>query len=136
MDFVTLALQLRFKFLDEFTLLLKPLFLLSDDCFFNFFRLFREIFENFTLLLDSCIFLGLQVHEVFVHLSVDWSQLVVQTLNSIVSLLCEQVLEVGHAVVATLGLTLLVFVLGVELVFHLDIHFLKLLIIPDLVDLQ
>ena len=135
-DLVSLPLQLSVQLFDQLALLLKPLFLLGDDRFLNFLRLLRQIFQDFAFFLHSCILLSFQVDKIFVHLVIDWSQLVIQTLNTIASLLCEHVFELGHAIVATSIFTLLVFVLSIEFVFHLCVQIFQLLIIPDLVCLQ
>ena len=135
-DLVSLPLQLGVELLNQFTLLFESFLLLGDNGLLNLLRFFGQILENFALFLHSSILLSLQVNEIFVHLGVDRSQLVVQTLNAIASLLRKHVFELGHAVVATAILALLVFVLRVELVLHLGVQVPQLLIIPDLVGLQ
>ena len=135
-DLVSLPLQLGVELLNQFTLLFKSFLLLGDNGLLNLLRLFGQILKNFALFLHSSILLSLQVNEIFVHLSVNRGQLVVQTLNAIVSLLRKHVFELCHAVVATAILALLVFVLRVELVLHLGVQVPQLLIIPDLVGLQ
>ena len=135
-DLVSLPLQLGVELLNQFTLLFESFLLLGDNGLLNLFRLFGQILENFALFLHSSILLSLQVNEIFVHLGIDRSQLVVQTLNAIASLLRKHVFKLGHAVVATAILALLVFVLRVELVLHLGVQVPQLLIIPDLVGLQ
>jgi len=86
--------------------------------------------------LDTCVFLSFQVGEVFVHLGANRIELIVEGVDAIAALLRQEVLQVLDAVVATLVLTHLVFVLGVELVLHLLIEFSELLIVPDLVRLE
>ena len=136
LDLVSLSLKLGVKFLNKLTLLLQPLFLLRDDGLFNLLRFLSQVLQDLTLFLDSGIFLSFQVNEIFVHLSIDWSKLVVQTLNTIASLLGQHVFKVCHAIVAALILALLVFVLSVELVVHLNVQVFELLIIFDLVGLE
>ena len=62
--------------------------------------------------------------------------MVIQTLNTIVSLLCEHIFKLSHAIVAAAILALLVLVLCIELVLHLCVQVSKLLIVSDLVGFQ
>ena len=136
LDFVTLALKFCVELLDKLTLLFLTLFLLVLNRFLNLGTFFSKILENFTLFLHTSILFSLQVTEVLVHLSVDGSQLIVQALNSITSLLGKHILKVSHAIATPLMFTLLVFVLSVELILHFIVKFIQLLIISDLVGLQ
>ena len=136
LDFVTLALKFCVELLDKLTLLFLTLLLLVLNRFLNLGTFLSEVLEDFSLFLHTSILFGLQVAEVLVHLGFDGRQLVVQTLNAISSLLSEHILKMGHAIATSLVLTLLVFVLCVELILHLVVKFIQLFVISDLVGLK
>mmetsp|Transcript_31313 Transcript_31313/g.41446 ORF Transcript_31313/g.41446 Transcript_31313/m.41446 type:complete len:287 (-) Transcript_31313:40-900(-) len=136
LDLVSLPLQLRIQLVDQIALLLEALLLLLQNRLFNLSRLFGKVLEDLSFFLDTCVFLSFQVGEVFVHLGANRIELIVEGVDAIAALLRQEVLQVLDAVVATLVLTHLVFVLGVELVLHLLIEFSELLIVPDLVRLE
>ena len=88
LDLVTLTLQLISKLCHEIILLVNAFILLLVNRLFNLGRLFCEVVEDFALFLHSRVLLSLQVGKVFVHLSTDWIELVVQGLDSSITLVC------------------------------------------------
>lgn len=76
-DSFPLPFQFIIQLLHELALLLKTLFLLCDDGFFNLSALFSQVFEDFTLFLNTSILLSFEIDEIFIHLGIDGSQLVV-----------------------------------------------------------
>ena len=135
-DFVTLALQLVFKFIDEVTLLLLPLLPFILNGLFNFPAIFRQVRQDFTFLRYSCILLGLQVGKLLIHSSVNGVELIVETLNTVIPLARQLVLEVLTASEATLVLVVLVLLFIVEVARHLISEVFQLLIVFGLVRLQ
>lgn len=136
LDFVSLSLQLCVQLLHKFTLLLETLLLLSDDRFLDLRAVFSQIFKDFAFFLDTGILLCLQIDKVLVHLGIDGGELVIKTLNPVASLLCKQVLQVGHPIVAALVLTCLVLVLLIKLVIELSVQVVQLPIVLQLVCLE
>ena len=135
-NFLTLALQFVFKFLDQVSLLLLPLLSLILNALLNLTPIFGQICEYFTLFLHSCIFLGLEVGELSIHSFVDRVKLIVETLDSVVALAGEFVLEVLATAKASLVLVLLVLGLVVEVPCHLSMQILQLLIVLGLISLE
>ena len=133
LNFVSLSLQFGVKLLNQLTLLLLALFLLSDDGLFYLGALFSQVLKYFTLFLDTSVFLSLQIYKVLVHLIMDGVQLIIQTLNTIVAFLSQHILKILHTIFTTTVLALLVFVFCVKLVLHFCVKFLQLLIIADLI---
>ena len=73
----SLALKLCIKFVHQLTLLLKSFLLLLNNSFLYSSAFFMEVFKDFSLFLDSGILFNFKVYKVFVHLFVDWIELIV-----------------------------------------------------------
>lgn len=108
LDSVALPLQFVVKFVDEFTLLLKPLFLFLKDGFLNLSAVLSKVVKDLPLLGDPRVALIFQLNEVLLNLCFDWLQLVVKALHTVLLFFLKHVFKTLHAVVASLVFALLI----------------------------
>ena len=83
----SLPVQLRFKLVYEFTLHLLPLILLLKNCVLNLLSISCEIVQDSPLISDALVTFIVKVFVVDVDLIVDGSQLIIEVLNTINTLL-------------------------------------------------
>jgi len=83
LDFISLSLQLVFKFVYKVLLLLLSLFSFVHNSFLNFASVFSQVLQNFSFFSYTSILFSLEIGEFSVHSFVNRFKLVVQTLDAV-----------------------------------------------------
>lgn len=131
-----LPVQLRFKFLNEFSLHLLALILLLQNSILDLFSISRQIIKDCPLISHSLVTFLVKVPIVNIDLLVDRCQLVIQVLDSVCTLLSTHIIKSFYPVVASLDLICLVFGFFFKCVVEVLMQALQLLFEFGLVSFQ
>ena len=129
----SLALKLCIEFVHQLTLLLQSFFLFLNDSFLYSSAFFIEVFKDLSFFLDSSILFDFKIHKIFVHLLIDWIELVIQALNPICFFLRKHVFECLHSIITSFVFILLILFLSVEFIVQLGVQLCHLFVITILV---